>query len=74
MKQYCLEQGAKGNRTIIHNLRKAGYKVITSSLGYQVTNAGLIKTTMISIFNNDGNEINFLNGQDFNSKFNSKNI
>lgn len=64
MRQYFLEQGAKENRAIIRNLRKAGYKVITSSLGNQVTNFGLIKTTMISIFNSDGNEATIINGRD----------
>ena len=68
MRQYFLEQGAKENRAIIRNLRKAGYKVITSSLGNQVTNYGVIKTTMISIYNNDGNEVAIINGRDFVSR------
>ena len=68
MRQYFLEQGAKENRAIIRNLRKAGYKVITSSLGNQVTNYGVIKTTMISIYNNDGNEVAIINGRDFASR------
>jgi hypothetical protein len=68
MKQYFLEQGAKENRAIIRNLRKAGYKVITSSLGNQVTNFGLIKTTMVSIFNSDGNETIIINGRDYASR------
>ena len=68
MRQYFLEQGAKENRAIIRNLRKAGYKVITSSLGNQATNYGLIKTTMISIYNSDGNEQAIINGRDFTSR------
>ena len=65
MKQYFLEQGNKENRNICKELRKAGYKIITSSLGNQVKNAGLIKTTMLSIFNEDGNEEKIINKKDF---------
>jgi hypothetical protein len=68
MKQYFLEQGNKDNRKIIRELRKAGYSVITSSLGNQVTNAGMVKTTMISIFNSDGREINIIAKKDFFSR------
>jgi hypothetical protein len=68
MKQYFLEQGNKENRSIIHSLRKAGYKVVASSLGSQVTSLGLVKTTMISIYNADGNEGKILNGSDYYSK------
>lgn len=68
MKQIFLEQGAKQNRRICKELRKAGYKITVSSLGNQVTNCGMIKTTMLSIFNEDNNIYSIINKQDFESK------
>jgi len=43
MRQYTFETGNKETRRISRELRKAGYKIITSSLGNQITPLGLIK-------------------------------
>jgi len=51
-----------------NELRKAGYKITTSSLGYQVTNYGLIKTTMVSIWNADDKVQDIVKGRDFYSR------
>ena len=68
MKKYMFEQGNNETRKIANKLRKSGYRIITSSLGKQVTNYGLIKTTMISILNPDGNEQNVIKHRDFFSR------
>ena len=68
LKQYFVEQGTGSARRICKELRKAGYKVEASSIGNQVTHAGLICTTMINVYNADGNEAAIVRGQDYFSR------
>jgi len=68
MRQLMFEQGNKETRKVCHELRKAGYKITTSSLGNQVTNYGLIKTTMVTIYNADDNIREVVKGRDFHSR------
>jgi hypothetical protein len=68
MNQYCFEQGNPEVRKVSNELRKAGFKVSCSSIGYQVTNCGLIKTTLMNIYNADGREHGIVNGRDFRGK------
>ena len=68
MKQYFFEQGNMATRKICRELRKAGYNITVSSLGNQVTNYGLIKTTMVTVYNANGLEQNIINKNDFTSR------
>ncbi len=68
MNQLMFEQGNPETRKCCNELRKAGYKITTSSLGYQVTNYGLIKTTMVSIWNADDKVQDIVKGRDFYSR------
>ena len=47
--QATVSTGALGIRTAAAILRREGYQVSTSSLGNQVTELGIIKTTLIDI-------------------------
>jgi len=47
--QVCLPTGDSCIRTITSILRRYGYAVSTSSMGWQVTRAGKIKMTLIDI-------------------------
>jgi hypothetical protein len=68
MKQFMFEQGNPETRKVANDLRKAGYKITTSSLGNQVTSLGLIKTTMINVYNDDFKLSEIINKRDFFSK------
>jgi len=68
MNQLMFEQGNPETRKCCNELRKAGYKISVSSLGYQVTNVGLIKTTMVTVYNADGKVQDIVKGRDFYSR------
>ena len=65
IKQYHFECGNPETRRIARELRKSGYRIVTSALGRQVTGAGTINTTMITIFNPDGREGAIIAGRDY---------
>lgn len=67
-KQIMLEQGNKVNRQICRELRKNGFNICVSSLGNQVTSMGLIKTTMVTIFNYTEQAEYIIKKQDFLNK------
>ena len=54
-KQEFYETGSGEARSRAKQLRALGYKVVSSSLGHQVTKVGSVKTTMLTILNDDGN-------------------
>ena len=68
MNQLMFEQGNPETRKCCNELRKAGYKITSSSLGYQVTECGLIKTTMVTVYNADGRVQEIVKGRDFHSR------
>lgn len=47
--QATVSTGAVGIRTATNILRRCGFKVVTSSMGLQVTSVGSIKMTLIDI-------------------------
>ena len=53
--QEMYETGSGIARKRSFELRKLGYKVSTSNLGRQVTEVGLVNTTMITVYNPDDN-------------------
>ena len=55
MKQEWFDTGTGESRSRARQLRKFGYQVISSSMGNQVTDVGLIRRTMLTILNDDGN-------------------
>ena len=67
-RQYMFEQGNPETRKVCRELRKAGYHISVSSLGSQVTNYGLVKTTMVTVWDTDESECKVINGRDFHSR------
>lgn len=53
MTQEFYETGSKEVRHRAAELRNLGYRIIVSSMGQQVTRVGVVKTTMITIINDD---------------------
>jgi hypothetical protein len=51
--QKIVPTGTPGIRQATSKLKKAGYKVNTSSLGPQVTESGLVNSTMINVYFDD---------------------
>jgi hypothetical protein len=49
--QEMYDTGSGIARKRANQLRKAGFKVVTSQLGNQITDLGVVKTTMITIMN-----------------------
>lgn len=53
--QEVYETASRDAGTRTRELRKAGYRTVTSAMGEQVTGVGRVKLTMVTIFNPDEN-------------------